>query len=108
VIGATGANTSSVYTGMSGVTPVSTVGRKNSPSWRPPSTTVAPARTESSIRRTARSPLLLADHRPEPDLAAGRVADLDRLGPGGERGHVPVGDPTQDQVPARGDAGLAW
>ena len=102
-----GAKISSVHSAMSRVTPVTTVGRWNSPS------AVAAlhhgrARLDR-LRQESAGPLALlgADHRAEADLVPGRVADGDPGRPRGQVGDIGVVDRPEHDVPSGGDAGLA-
>ena len=85
ITGATGAKISSRHSSESSGTSTTTVGRKNSPSALPPSTTVAP-RLDRGVEHLPRAVALgLVDHRAEADAVVGRVADGDRGGARGER-----------------------
>ena len=107
ITGATGAKISSRHRSESSGTSATTVGRKNSPSAVPPSTTRR-AGGDRGVEHPLRAVALgLVDHRAEADARVGRVADRDRLRALGERGDVAVVERAGDDVAAGGDAGLA-
>ena len=99
--GAIGAKISSFHSRESRLTPVTTVGRKNGPSLVPPATIRAPAATASSSIRWARSCWRVLIIGPSPTFVGERVAHGDRVGPGGQPGHVALGDAALHDVPAR-------